>query len=117
MIASGWRGGRGFVYGLRVLGNGRWLYFRREWASVRLIFPDGDREVSVPITDSFWEKCPAPRSREIKEFFIRNGLAPWPKNHPPHFVLEPRGGGCFRLGWLEHVPRQPALLLEPPESE
>jgi hypothetical protein len=113
MIASGWSGGRGYVYGLRILGNGRWLYFRREWNSVTLIFPDHDEAVEVPITESFWERCPELRSPAIKEFFLRNGLVPWPKHHPPHFSLEALGGGVFRLAWLEHVPRQPSLLLEP----
>ena len=111
MIASAWSDGRGYVYGLRILGNGRWLYFRREWGSVFLIFPDHPEPVEVPITESFWGRSPELRSPKIKQFFLRNGLIPWPKDHPPHFSLEPLGGGRFRLQWLEHVPRQPALLL------
>ncbi len=99
------------MYGLRILGNGRWLYFRREWQSVWLIFPDQSGPVEVPITKSFWEGCPQLRSPAIKTFFLRNGLIPWPKQRPPHFSLEPLGAGRFRLSWLEHRPRQPALLV------
>jgi len=111
MIASAWRGGRGSVYGLRILGNGRWLYFRQEWSSVQLLFPDQETPVEIPITPSFWERCPELRSPHIKAFFVRNGLIPWPRDRPPHFSLEPLGGGLFRLQWLEHVPRQPTLGL------
>ncbi len=115
MIASAWRGGRGSVYGLRILGDGRWLYFRQEWSSVKLIFPDAPEAVEVPITPSFWEGCPELRSPHIRAFFTRNGLIPWPADRPPHFALEPLGDGVFRVQWLEHVPRQPMLgIFEDP---
>ncbi len=111
MIVTAWRGGRGYVYGLRVLGNGRWLYFRQEWSEITLIFPDDPEPATIPISPSFWERSPELRSPHIKAFLFRNGLDSWPKHHPPHFQLEPLGGGRFRLGWLEHVPRQPVLLV------
>jgi len=111
MLVSAWRGGRGSVYGLRILGNGRSLYFRREWESVTVLFPDEEAPVEVTVTASFWLGCPELRSPRIREFYRRNGLLPWPKGRPPHFDLEPLGGGWFGLHWLEHIERQPALRL------
>ncbi len=116
MIVSAWSDGRGFVYGFRVLGNGRSLYFRKEWESIVLSFPDTPEPAKVPITPSFWGACPVLRARAIRSFLARNGLIPWPRDHPPHFVLNALGGGSFRLEWLEHRPVQPTLgLFEGPE--
>jgi hypothetical protein len=111
MIASAWRGGRGSVYGLRILGNGRWLYFRREWTTVKILLPDEEEPVEIVLGDGFWERSPQLRSPRLKAFFRRNGLLPWTPKRPPHFQLEPLGGGTFRLRWLEHIARQPELLL------
>jgi len=117
MIASAWRGGRGSVYGLRILGNGRWLYFRREWTSVRVFLPGEDEPVEITLSEGFWERSPQLRSPRFRAFFRRNGLLPWARHRPPHFQLEPLGGGRFRVQWLEHIERQPALLLNGLESE
>jgi hypothetical protein len=111
MIATACRSGRGYVFGLRILGKARWLYFRREWTQVELIFPDDPAPKLVTITDSFWERTPVLRGSCIRRFYERNGLVPWKKDRPPHFDLEPLGEGRFRLNWLEHVQRQPALRL------
>jgi len=106
------------VFGLRILGRARWLYFRQEWAQVELYFPDEDAPHTVAITDSFWERTPVLRGPCIRRFFERNGLVPWEESRPPHFDLEPMGDGVFRLNWLEHVQRQPALQLGfVPETE
>ncbi len=96
---------------MRVLGDGRSLYFREEWNSVLLYFPDSPKPATVRITPSFWRSCPELRSRAIRAFLRRNGLIPWPRDHPPHFELEPLGQGRFRLQWLEHRPVQPTLGL------
>ncbi len=98
------------MYGIRILGKGRWLYFRQEWESVTLLFPDDDEPAEVRVTGSFWLGSPELRSRRIREFLHRNGLLPWPKGRPPHFDLEPLDGR-FSLRWLEHIERQPALRL------
>jgi len=111
MIVSAWSDGRGFVYGFRVLGNGRSLYFREEWDAVVIFFPDTPGPATVPITPSFWGACPVLRARAIRVFLQRNGLTHWPKDHPPHFALHSLGGGSFRLEWLEHRPAQPTLGL------
>jgi len=111
MIVSAWSDGRGFVYGFRILGKGRSLYFREEWSSVLLSLPDTPDPVAVPITPSFWGRCPVLRARAIRSFLARNGLIPWPKDHPPHFALHAQGGGRFQLEWLEHRPVQPTLGL------
>lgn len=96
---------------MRILGHGRWLYFRREWSSVKILLPDEEEPVEVVLGAGFWERSPQLRSPRLKAFFRRNGLLPWARQRPPHFDLEPLGGGTFRLRWLEHIARQPALLL------
>ncbi len=105
------------MYGLRILGNGRWLYFRREWTSVRVFLPGEDEPVEITLSEGFWERSPQLRSPRFRAFFRRNGLLPWARHRPPHFQLEPLGGGRFRVQWLEHIERQPALLLNGLESE
>lgn len=76
-----------------------------------LLFPDSPNPATVRITPSFWRSCPELRGKAIRSFLRRNGLIPWPRDHPPHFELEPLGQGRFRLQWLEHRPVQPTLGL------
>ena len=101
MIVSGWHDGHG-TYGLRVLDADVSLWFRPEWRWVTLHLP-GDSVISaaaVGLTSSFWTGSPQIRSRRIKAFLERYDLIPWEKNRPPHFNLEPLGGGVFRLNLL-----------------
>jgi hypothetical protein len=111
MIVSAWYDGHS-TYGVRILGREVSLWFRPEWKHVMLELPDRTEAVEVPLTESFWHGSPEIRSPHIKEFFIRHELVNWPKNQPPHFELEPAGGGLFRLKWLKKVEGQRALPLE-----
>ena len=110
MIVSGWYDGHS-TYGLRVLEGNVSLFFRPEWESVTVYLPDTSDPIIVPITASFWEGSPELRSPMIKDFFRRNGIAPWEKNQPPNFELVPLGEGVFRLEWISPPRGQSALPL------
>jgi hypothetical protein len=111
MIVSAWHdGGGGFV--LRVPEDKVIFYFRPEWSEVTLPFPGQADPVTVPLTASFWSSAPELRSPRIRTFLERQGLIPWEKNRPPHFELEPLGGGEFRLLWLERPEGQSQLPLD-----
>lgn len=111
MIVSAWHDGGG-GYGLRVLASDISLYFRPEWTEVSVELPDGHRPARVALTPSFWSTAPELRSPQIRAFFERHDLVGWPRSRPPHFELEPAGGGVFRLKWLERISGQPTLPLE-----
>jgi len=103
MIVSAWHDGHG-SYGLRIGGENLGLWFRPEWRWVTVFLPDEDGPASIPLTESFWNTSPELRSQRIKLFLTRHNLIPWEKNNPPHFELEPLGGGAFRLNWLAKKP-------------
>ena len=100
MKVTGWSNG-GEVYGVRVSTVDRDAHFDRQWKSVTLRL-DG-RRVCVGITPSFWRCCTELRSKEIGEYMLANGLAPWPKGKPPIFDLVPvhdaalHSCGCGRI--------------------
>jgi len=111
MIVSAWTNGQG-GYGLRVPEDNVSLYFRPEWVEVTLHLPGEAAPLVVPLSSSFWSSAPELRSNRIRAFFERHGLIPWQRNRPPHFELEPLGGGEFRLRWLEKIGGQPSLPLD-----
>jgi len=111
MIVSASHDGHG-GFGLRVQEDNVSLYFRPEWAEVTLHLPGEATPVAVTLSSSFWGTAPELRSSRIRSFLDRHGLIPWEKNRPPHFELEPLGGGAFRLHWLEKVGGQPSLPLD-----
>ncbi len=111
MIVSATRSGRGTVFGLRVPEEDRSIWFRPEWRWVTVWLPGEHWPAAVPLTESFWHESPELRSPRIRAFLVREGLETWPTGHPPHFELEPLGGGGFRLRWIEPRPREPRLLL------
>jgi hypothetical protein len=110
MIVSAFHDGHG-TYGLRVLAGRVGLWFRPEWRWVTVHLPGERTPACLAVGESFWGEAPVLRSARLKEFFDRNGLLPWDRNRPPHFELEPAGGGVFRLRWLERFEAQPRLLL------
>ena len=110
MIVSAWYDGHS-SYGVRSLEREVSLWFRPEWETVAVRLPDQEEPVEVPLTESFWHGSSELRSPRIKEFFVRHGLAKWPKNQPPQFELEPQGKGVFRLKWLKKTEGQQALPL------
>ena len=99
-------------FGLRVQESSVSLYFRPEWTEVSVLLPGEAAPIAIPLSASFWTTSPELRSARLRTFFDRHGLIPWPKNRPPHFELEPLGGGRFRLQWLERVEGQPSLPLD-----
>ena len=111
MIVTAWNDGGG-GFGLRVPEDNVSLYFRPEWSEVTLHLPGQATPAKVPLTASFWSSAPELRSPRIRTFLERNGLIPWEKNRPPHFELEPMGGGEFRLQWLEKLEGQTSLPLD-----
>lgn len=110
MIVSAWYDGHS-TYGVRILDREVSLWFRPEWETVVVRLPDREEPVEVPLTESFWHGSSELRSPRIKEFFVRHGLAEWPKNQPPQFELEPLGKGVFQLNWLKKTEGQQALPL------
>ncbi len=100
MIVSASYDGHG-TYGLRVLGEGRGLWFRPEWRWVTLLLPGDPRPACLRVAPGFWGSSPELRSARVRTFLEREGMLRWPPDHPPHFELEPLGGGVFRLGWIE----------------
>jgi len=88
----------GSGYGLRIPLKQRDAFFSRAWRFVVIHMPNGGTSVKVNVAKaSFWEKCPELISREIGKWLLANGFAPWPKGHPPSFILRPVGDGEFEL--------------------
>lgn len=108
MIVSASHDGHG-SYGLRVLGEVRGLWFRPEWQWITLHLPGESRPACLRLAPGFWGSSPELRSVRVRRFLEREGLVPWPPERPPHFELEPLGGGSFRLRWLERRRSQPTL--------
>ena len=54
--------------------------------------------ITVNIHKDSWERgCEELVKKEIGEWLISNGLAPWVKAKPPKLCLEPISGNMFRL--------------------
>ncbi len=111
MIVAATRSGRGSVFGLRVREEDRSIWFRPGWRWVTVWLDRGPWPAAIPVTESFWEESPELRSRRLKGFLERLGLERWEAGKPPHFQLEPLGGGAFRLRWIEHRRTQPRLPI------
>ena len=111
MIVAAARSGRGSVYGLRIREEDRAVWFRPSWRWVTVWLDRGPWPAAFGITESFWTDCPELRSPRLKGFLVRLGLDRWEPGDPPHFHLEPLGGGAFRLVWIEHRRVQPRLPI------
>ncbi len=109
MIVSACHDGHG-TFGVRVLARDVGLFFRPEWRWVTLRLPDDPRPAAIPLSDGFWRSSPELRSARVRDFLVRNNLVHWPAQRPPHFCLEPLGGGQFRLDWLERRHGQAELF-------
>lgn len=100
MLVSGWKNGpfhkkRAVALGVRV---GRELaerFFPKDW-DVVLVEIEGDTFL-VKLTKTFWKTCPELRSRAIRDWMRKKGLAPWPEGKPPEMRLTPMGRNRFRL--------------------
>ena len=106
MEVTAWNNGAnhasGAGYGLKVARTDRDRFFRKTWKSVVIVLPNDD-EFDVNIAKgSFWgDTCRELISRNLGQWLIRNGYAPWPKCSPPKFELSPEGDNRFSLGRSE----------------
>ena len=102
IVVTAWNNGKhnpsGSGYGLRIPPKERDVFFNRNWTHVAIHLPQHNLRVEVNIAKkSFWKNCPELISREIGKWLRVNCYAPWPKGHPPQFVLRPLGDGEFEL--------------------
>ena len=101
MRVVGWSSGSpnnqtGAGYGIRISRQDRDRHFDPDWANVTVDL-DGQEEVAVDLSPSFWRCCIELRSKLIGAWMLRKGLAPWPTGQPPEVELEPQGEARFRL--------------------
>jgi len=105
MIVKGWNNGSpndetGAGYGIKIQYEDREEFFKKDWPSV-IVELEGEGEVEVRLSKSFWRCCPELRRKEIGKWMLKKGIkkgnAPWPKGNPPAFELVPIGNRKFRL--------------------
>ena len=101
MTVTAWKSGKhcesGAGYGLKVAVEDRDEYFKREWKYIVLEL-EGSSTLVKPNVDkpSFWnEICHELIDQEIGDWLITNGLAPWPKQHPPKLRMKHILGNRF----------------------
>jgi hypothetical protein len=75
------------VYGIHIPRKERDHYFKEKWPSVTIEFKDGG-SAEIKLKGTFWETCNELRSPEIRKWFFKHNLVPWPKDNPPHLKLE-----------------------------
>lgn len=103
MRVTAWNNGQHHVtgagYGFKLSAEDRNRFFKKEWKSVFLSIPGVSGEVEVNIDKtSFWsETCRELISKEIGEWLINSGLAPWPARQPPKFFFEQKEGKHFQV--------------------
>lgn len=107
MIVTAWRGGytkkeadnpeKG-GYGLKIPIIDRDQYFRREWDTIVLAIEGKNKEFEVNIDkNSFWgPKCRELIHKNIKQWFLEDGIAPWEKGKPPRIKLEVVSNNRFK---------------------
>lgn len=102
MRVTAWNNGKhhrtGAGYGLKLSPSDRDRYFRKSWATVVVRLPDGqDVEVNTH-KQSFWnDTCRELIDKQIGQWLLRNGYAPWVRGAPPCFELTPDGPARFVL--------------------
>ena len=94
MQASVWSNGSGY-YGLRIGARNRNTFFRSSWKTVTL--ETSGKVFKLPLTASFWRKCPEIRGAALKQWIEAQSMTAWPKGHPPKATLRSLGGSRFRL--------------------
>ena len=93
MNATGWKGTK--TFGVRVGVDNAAKYFNREWSSVEIEI-DGELH-NYPLHENFWTTCPEFRGGGLKDWLLRQGLAPWPRGKTPKLKLTPLAGNRFRI--------------------
>ena len=103
MIVTAWNNGdhhrSGAGYGLKIKAGDRDQYFKPEWKSIFLEIEGEPQPVEINIQKaSFWNKtCRELINSAIGKWLLAQGLAPWPKGHPPTLLLEPVAGNRFKV--------------------
>ncbi len=94
MVVTGWKGA---PLGLRMRRADRDKLLQREWKHLVLELEGRPTPIKVNIDKpSFWDGvCYELVKKEIGEWLISNGLAPWPKRHPPRLRMEHISGNRF----------------------
>ena len=92
--ATGWLGTGGTTLGLRFGADHARVHVDPSWTEVTILL-DGEPH-AFPIRAAFWRRCPEVRGAAIRTWFMRHGLAPWPKGSPPKVRLTVLGQGRFR---------------------
>jgi hypothetical protein len=99
MLATGWRGGKGNMYGIRFGKANRDLYFARSWNNIDIEL-DGVLH-TLQITPGFWNKCPEVRGAAVRDWLQRHSLTKWVRGKPPKITFEQSGGNRFRVTSIE----------------
>ena len=102
---SAWNNGKhhktGAGYGLKLPIEGRDRYFEKNWKTVQFMLPFGEAFKVVTLNidkPSFWnETCHEVINKEVGEWLLASGYAPWPKGAPPKFTVTPAGQATFKL--------------------
>jgi hypothetical protein len=89
----------GAGYGIKISVADRNMHMKSDWKTVDLYLPDRTDPVSVNIDKpSFWSKtCRELISREIGDWMLKTGIAPWQKGAPPKLRLTPVGTRKFQV--------------------
>ena len=103
MIVTAWNNGShtksGAGYGVKLDANDRDRFFNQTWKTITLELEGSSNPVEVNVAKpSFWvSTCRELIDAEIGRWLIRNGLAPWPKGHPPRLSLKHIDSNRFLL--------------------
>ncbi|QBQ54782.1 hypothetical protein [Nitrosococcus wardiae] len=102
MKVTAWNNGQysatGAGYGVKLSIQDRDREFDRGWKAVTLELENG-KSIRVKVAKkSFWsEACRELIHAEIGLWMLAQGLAPWPKGHPPKLQLISTGEAKFKL--------------------
>ena len=103
MIVHAWNNGAqsrtGSGYGFKVNNNDRDEFFKPEWDEILLEIDGEEAPAAVAVNkEGFWsEKGQELTSSQLGKWLRKNGMAPWPRQDPPVFVLEPLVDNKFRV--------------------
>ena len=102
MIVTAWNNGRhyktGAGYGLKLSVADRDRHIRRNWKTVVVELPNGQKIEANIDKPSFWsDSCREIISSEFGAWLLQARHAPWPKGRPPKFELTHKSGNVFKL--------------------
>ena len=106
MLVTAWNNGQqalsGAGYGLKIkVPSDIHKYFDRRWGTVSIELPNGQTVRANIDKESFWNgRCRELISRDIGQWLLAEGYAPWPFRKPPRFELVSLGGGHYKLSPL-----------------